>query len=133
VRAIRLSELKALHVRVLRPVGLDDIDRNRLADWVLRRIGSDYDLAHAWALARKLLQLPLSTRLRSSQNEMANGTTRFICCSLVAHAFLLVGYPIRPVRARVNSAGTVDPRNITPGDFESAPLFEVVGPIDNVA
>src|SRR5947207_15426012 len=35
VRSIRLSELKALHVRVLRPIGLNDMDRRRLADWVV--------------------------------------------------------------------------------------------------
>jgi len=47
VRAVRLSELKGLHVRVLRPTGLDDLERRRLADWVTSRIGGDYDLAHA--------------------------------------------------------------------------------------
>ncbi len=37
VRAIRLSELNALHVRVLRPVGLSDIHRIALAEWTLAR------------------------------------------------------------------------------------------------
>src|SRR5437016_10559806 len=54
VRSIRLSELKALHVRVLRPIGLNDTDRRRLADWVVNRIGGEYDLAHAWVLGRNL-------------------------------------------------------------------------------
>src|SRR5207244_11357527 len=57
VRSIRLSELKALQVRVLRPIGLNDMDRRRLADWVVNRIGGEYDLAHAWALGRYLLRL----------------------------------------------------------------------------
>src|SRR6267142_4077785 len=34
VRSIRLSELNALQVRVLRPIGLSDMDRSRLAEWV---------------------------------------------------------------------------------------------------
>src|SRR5215510_1347492 len=63
VRAVRLSELKGLHVRVLRATGLDGLERRRLADWVTSRIGGDYDLAHAWALATKLLRLPLGPRL----------------------------------------------------------------------
>jgi hypothetical protein len=129
VRAIRLSELNALHVRVLRPKGLSDRDLYRLADWVVSRIGSGYDLAHAWVLARKLLQLPLPARLRSSPNEMENNATRFICCSLLAHAFALVGYPILAVQMRVSPAGTVDPRNLTPGDFEHASVFEEIGAI----
>src|SRR5712675_1360346 len=58
VRSIRLSELNALHVRVLRPIGLNDGDRGRLADWVVSRIGSEYDLAHALVLGRNLLRLP---------------------------------------------------------------------------
>src|SRR5216683_7778076 len=58
VRSIRLSELKGLNVRVLRPIGLNDTDRSRLAGWVVDQIGGQYDLMHAWALARSLLRLP---------------------------------------------------------------------------
>ena len=131
VRSIRLSELNALQVRVLRPVDMNDTDRFRLADWVVSRIGSEYDLAHAWVLGRSLLRLPLSTRLRSSPTAMANSTTRFICCSLLAHAFALNGYPILPVQAGVSGRNaTVDHRNLTPGDFEGASVFEVVSPFN---
>lgn len=55
VRSIRLSEFNALQVRVLRPIGPNDTDRYRLADWVVSRIGSEYDLDHAWVLGRSLL------------------------------------------------------------------------------
>jgi hypothetical protein len=132
VRSIRLSELKALQVRVLRPIGLNDMDRRRLADWVVSRIGSEYDLAHAWVLGRNLLRLPLPTRLRSSPNTTANSAKRFICSSLLAHAFALVGYPILPVQMQVGPTGTVDHRNLTPGDFEHASVFEAVRPINNI-
>ena len=118
VRPVRLSELKGLHVRVLRPTGLDEKDRSRLAEWVVSRIGGEYDLAHAWALARKLLRLPARLPPRPT---LAESATRFICSSLVAHAFALIGTPILPVH-----------RYLTPGDFESAPLFEVVNPTGNV-
>ena len=131
VRSIRLSELNALHVRVLRPIGLNDMKRRRLADWVVNRIGGEYDLAHAWALGRNLLRQRLPTRLRSLPNTMAKSATRFICCSLLAHAFALVGYPILPVQMGVSSSG-VDQRNLTPGDFERASVFKVIWPINNV-
>jgi Permuted papain-like amidase enzyme, YaeF/YiiX, C92 family len=55
VRAIRLSDLEARRISVLRPVRLDDTERAWLAESVLRNIGSEYDLAHAWLLARSLL------------------------------------------------------------------------------
>ena len=126
VRAIRLSEVNALRVRVLRPTGLNDPDRCRLVDWVVGRIGSDYDLAHAWALGHDLLRLPLPTRLWSSQHTIANSTTRFICCSLLAHAFALVGYPVLPAQMRVSLPTAGDRKNLTPGDFEHASIFEPV-------
>ena len=93
------------------------MDRGRLVDWVVSRIGGEYDLAHAWALARKLLRLPARP---PEAHTIAESATRFICSSLVAHAFALIGTPILPVH-----------RYLTPGDFESAPLFEVVNPTDN--
>lgn len=126
VGSIRLSELNALRVRVLRPIGLTDMHRRQLADWIVSRIGSEYDLAHAWMLGRTLLRLPLPTRLRSSPNTMANGANRFICCSLLAYAFALVGYPILPAQMRVGPTATIDHRNLTPGDFERATIFHVI-------
>src|SRR5258705_1948362 len=132
VRSIRLSELEALHIRVLRPIGLNDMHRRQLADWVVGRIGSGYDLAHAWVLGRNLLRQRLPMRLRSLPYTMAKNATRFICCSLLAHAFALVGYPILPVQMQLSPAGTVDDRSLTPGDFERASVFKVVWPSDNL-
>ena len=114
VRSIRLSELEGLHVRVLRPIDLNDMDRCRLADWVVSRIGSEYDLAHAWALGRNLLPAAGAAAFAGSPNTMAKSATRFICCSLLAHAFALVGYPILPDQVRVSPNGTADHRNLTP-------------------
>src|SRR3989454_9566389 len=47
VRPGRLSGLKGLHVRGLRPTGLDEKDRSRLAEWGVSRIGGGYDLARS--------------------------------------------------------------------------------------
>jgi len=133
VRSIRLSELNAVHVRVLRPTGLNDMRRRQLADWVVSRIGSGYDLAHAWALGRSLLRLPASTRARSSPDRIPDGAKRFICCSLLAHAFALVEYPILPLQTRVSRPTVVDDGNLTPADFEVASALEVVYPIDGIS
>ena len=129
VRAIRLSELDARRICVLRPVGLDDTDRGRIAESVLRYIGSDYDLAHAWLLARSLLLRRWWARLRSVPTTMGRSTTRFICSSLIAQAFALIGHSILP------AGGTAsDPQarqhSLVPADFERASLFAIVWPVN---
>jgi hypothetical protein len=57
---------------------------------------------------------------------MAQSATRFICSSLLAQAFTLVGYPIMPVLIGVRETGAGDHRFVTPHDFQSASVFEVV-------
>lgn len=132
VRAVPLSELNGLRVRVLRPACLRDTDRRRLADWVVSRIGDEYDVAHAWALARRLVGLPSARRLPPATGSITHGATRFICSSLLAQAFVLVGYPIAAVQLGDRDSRAADHRYVTPRDFERAPVFEVidVGPAD---
>jgi hypothetical protein len=127
VRSIRLSELDALNVRVLRPASLDSTKRSRLAEWVTSRIGSEYDHAHALLLGRRLLRLPLRRRTGPSSSTATSTATRFICCSLLAHAFASVGLAIAPVRTCPDATACADPASITPGDFEQASVFEVIG------
>jgi hypothetical protein len=126
VRSIRLSELNALQARVLRPIGLTGTDRARLADWVIGQIGSEYDLAHAWGLLRNLLRLLLPDRIRSAPGTIACNAKRFICCSLLAHAFAWVGHPVLPDQARLSPTVTADATHLIPSDFERASIFEVV-------
>jgi hypothetical protein len=90
-------------------VRLDDTERARLAESVLRHIGSEYDLAHAWPLCRRFLNLP-------APRTMVQDAKRFICSSLLVQAFLVVGHPIATSQAS----------NIVPRDFERAAGFEVV-------
>jgi len=128
VRSIRLSELRGLNVRVLRPIGLKDADRSRLAGWVVEQIGGQYDLAHAWALARSLLRMPPGKDLAHAPHGIAESAKRFICSSLLANAFGLVGYSIMPHHTALPAVHIADHRYVMPGDFESAPVFEVVSP-----
>jgi len=126
VRAVPLSEFKGLRVRVLRPTGLHETDRHRLAEWVVSRIGADYDLAHAWALARWSLRLPSASRLAPAPSAVARGAARFVCSSLLAQAFMWIGYPLFPGRIGAHDAFAAHYSYLTPCDFASAPVFEVV-------
>jgi hypothetical protein len=123
VRAVPLTEFRGQRVLVLRPTGLQPDDRQRLADWMLARIGHRYDLAHAWALAKTVLRLPVPLRVP----PVSESATRFICSSLLAQAFVLVGYPVAPAHVRMRDASQSDLRYVTPRDFEKASGFEVIG------
>jgi hypothetical protein len=123
-----LSDLDACCICVLRPVGLDDTERVGLAESVLRHLGSEYDLSHALLLARSLFVRRWWTRLRSVPTTMGRNATRFICSSLIAHAFALIGHSIIP-------AGTATGReghhySLVPADFERASLFATVWPVN---
>lgn len=127
VRSIRLSELNALQVRVLRPVGMNNTEHERLADLLVSRIGSEYDRTHAWSLARALLKLSPLARPTPMSSVVGHNATRFICCSLLAHSFAAVGHPIMPSRMQLGLSETPDLSQLIPADFERASLFEVAG------
>jgi hypothetical protein len=129
VRAIRLSELDARRICVLRPVGLDDTDRGRLAESVLRYVGSEYDFAHAWLLARSLLLRRWWARLRSVPTTMGRSATRFICSGLIAQAFALIGHSILPAGGTVSDREAYD-KFLVPADFEHASVFAIVWPVN---
>ena len=109
VRAVPLSEFKGQRARIVRPLGLNETDRQRLADWLVGHIGDPYDLAHAWALCRGSSSSPRRgrwCRTRSASSARA--------CSCRHSSF--VGHPIATSQAR----------SVVPRDFESAAGFEVV-------
>src|SRR5216683_8213561 len=128
VRSIRLSEVQGLNIRVLRPIGLNDAVRDRLAEWVVSQIGGEYDHRHAWALARRFLRIAPKSSVTPAPNGIVHSATRFICSSLLANAFALVGYPIPPIHTAAAAVSAADHRYVMPGDFERAPVFEVVNP-----
>ena len=109
VRAVPLSQFKGQRSRIVRPLGLNETDRQRLADWLVGHIGDPYDLRLACALCLWSLKLPAPWTI-------AQDAKRFICSSLLVQGFLFVGHPIAN-----SQAGSV-----VPSDFESAVGFEVL-------
>jgi len=132
VRSIRLSQIKARRLCILRPTALSESDRSRVADWVVAKIGSDYDLAHAARLLGRRLRPLLPLYFPAPQRPIPSSATRFMCCSLLAHAFAWAGYPIV---VRESTSGRTVPTgvNLVPGDFERAQLFELVRPATHCA
>ncbi len=142
VRAVGVSGLSGLHVRICRAVGLSEPDRGRVIDYAAQRIGHRYDLKNVLDLARYLLPTPpVPVRLRRRMIALGSGDpTRAICSTMIAQAFQSVRYPILPEIEVVPASrpGCDDcVREIhhirhhslfAPRDFDISPYFEVVKP-----
>lgn len=142
VRAVGVSGLSGLHVRICRPVGLSEADRSRVIAYAVERIGHRYDLKNVLDLARFLLPTPpVPSRMRRRMLALGSGDpTRAICSTMIAQAFQSVRYPILP-EIEVVPADRPDcsqcVREIlhirhhslfAPRDFDISPYFEVVKP-----
>ncbi|SFD86870.1 YiiX/YebB-like N1pC/P60 family cysteine hydrolase [Nitrosomonas sp. Nm166] len=144
VRAVALAHYAQMHTRICRPVGLNDEDRKRVVDFVIARIGQQYDLKNVFDLMRYLLPLPtipVPTRFRRRLLALGSGDpTRAICSTLIAQAFQSIPYPVLPEIRRVKSG---DPMHadcyaeiyhirqhnlFTPRDFDISPFFDIIKP-----
>lgn len=142
VRAAPLASLTGLHVRICRPVGLDETARARVVAYALGRIGHRYDLKNVLDLARYLLPTPpVPSWLRRRLIALGSGDpTRAICSTMIAQAFQSVRYPILPRIERIPAkiAGCMDCYEeihhirhhslFAPRDFDISPYFDVVKP-----
>lgn len=142
VRSVALKEFTGLHVRICRPVGLDDNERRQVCLHVIARLGHKYDLRNVIDLARYLLPTPpVPLRFRRSMLALGSGDpTRAICSTLIAQAFQSIRYPILPIIEikRVETpecpsciAEILSVRHhslFAPRDFDVSPYFEVIKP-----
>jgi len=142
VRAVPLAHYAHLHSRICRAVGLSNDDRQRVVEYIVARIGQQYDLKNVVDLARYLLPTPpVPTRFRRRMLALGSGDpTRAICSTLIAQAFQSVRYPILP---EVRREWADDPAAakffaeiyrirhhslFAPRDFDISPFFQIVKP-----
>lgn len=137
VSAVPYEKYLGSNVRICRPVGLSDADRDRVIAFVVARIGHTYDLKNVLDLARYLLPMPpIPTRWRRNLITFGSGEpTKAICSSLIAQAFESVRYPILPdLESRTDGAAmrwvykVRSATAFTPRDFDLSPYFAVVKP-----
>ena len=143
VRAVPLANYAQMHTRICRPVGLNDEDRKRVVDFVIARIGEQYDLKNVFDLVRYLLPTaPVPSRFRRRMLALGSGDpTRAICSTLIAQAFESVRYPILP---EIQRSWSDDPMHAdcyadiyhirhhslyTPRDFDISPFFDIIKPV----
>ena len=138
-----LSKYRSYNTRICRPAGLTVEDRRRVVDFMIARLGMQYDMKNIFDLARYLLPAPpVPVRLRRRMISLGSGDpTRAICSTLIAQAFQQVRYPILPRVERIDGGKTpfseYSRREIlhirhhslfAPRDFDLSPFFAIVKP-----
>jgi hypothetical protein len=141
--AVPLSKYERYHTRICRPVGLTDADREAVVEFMVSRLGTQYDMRNIFDLARYLLPTPpVPTRWRRRMIALGSGEpTRTVCSTLIAEAFGRVHYPILPriesVTGEAAGISRFRRREIlhirhyslyAPADFDLSPYFAVVKP-----
>jgi len=120
------------HIRICRPKGLTRQDAQRVIGYCVKRLGMKYNVRHIWDLFRLLYPWNIfPRRFRSSLfSKQAGPTTRIICSTLLAEAFMSVCFPILAVVKKDENRGILytprDPRLYTPSDFDYSPFFEII-------
>ncbi len=141
VRTVPLSEYCRFHTRICRPVGLTTDEIDTVCQYMLERVGHQYDLKNVFDLARYLIRTPpVPQDKRRRLLALGSGDpTRAICSSLIAQAFQSVRYPLLP---QVVGPGNGEPMSASqrellhirhhslfaPRDFDISPYFRVVKP-----
>lgn len=142
VRAVPFSEYAGWHSRICRAVGLTEHERARVIDYMVSRLGYQYDVKNIIDLVRYLIQTPpVPSRWRRRMLSLGSGDpTRAICSSLIAQAFQSIHYPILPDIEVTESSDPycIDCREeihyirhhslFAPRDFDVSPYFEIVKP-----
>jgi hypothetical protein len=141
VRRFNLHDLLPYHVRICRPIGLTDQDRQAVVDFAMSKLGTQYDLRYVVDLARYLFPLPVPQRFRRRAiGFLSADPTRAICSTLIAQAFKSIGYPILPEITEESLAHPATRRRaleifhihgselFVPRDFDVSPFFEIIKP-----
>ncbi|MDT8428355.1 MAG: YiiX/YebB-like N1pC/P60 family cysteine hydrolase [Pseudomonadales bacterium] len=133
---VPLSKYAAYNVRICRPVGLADEERQMLVSFVEERLGYRYDLKNIFDLMRYLIQNPwVPPRFRRRLISLGSSEpTKAICSTLIAQAYQSVNYPILPRRREErDDAGKIaylyrHYSHFVPRDFDLSPYFRIVKP-----
>ena len=143
VVTVPLSKYVRSHTRICRAVGLDDANRQKVIDYALKRLGTQYNSQRIVDLARYLFPYPpVPVWFRRRMLSIGCGDpTRAICSTLIAQAYASIHYPILPERASINGktygiAPYVQDEMdhirtyglYTPRDFDVSPFFAIVKP-----
>jgi len=141
-----LTRYETYNTRICRPVGLTPEDRGKVVDFMVGKIGLQYDVKNIFDLLRYFFPTPpVPVRWRRRMLALGSSSpTKAICSSLIAQAYQSVKYPILPevTRApgRTKAISNYSRKEIlhirhhslfAPRDFDLSPYFEVIKPTIN--
>jgi len=142
VQLVPLSTYAFFNIRICRPIGLNENERQTIIDYAVSRLGIQYDTKQILDLARYLFPYPpVPVFLRRRLLAIGSGDpTRAICSTLIAESFESVRYPILPESVEGASYGVApfvekESTHIrrhglyTPRDFDVSPYFAVIKPV----
>jgi len=93
-----LSKYETYNTRICRPIGLTAKDRETVTQFMISKLGLQYDHSNIFDMLRYFFPIPIPARFRRRMIALGSGDpSRAICSSLIAQAFQSVGYPILPV------------------------------------
>lgn len=135
VTLVPLTKYAQYNVRICRPVGITEKEREALLQFVKERVGFRYDLKNIFDLMRYLIQKPaVPNRYRRHLLTLGSGEpTKAICSTLIAQAFQSINYPIMPRELFHQDTEELqyvhrDSSHTVPRDFDLSPYFRVVKP-----
>jgi len=141
VIAAPLRKYQEDNIRLCRPYGISEEDREQVIDGVVANLGKHYDEQNILDLALMLLPLGLNPFKKKTIKACLGGCSDFrvICSGMIARSFQKVGYPIVPaVQPRQSTipspidnpyGGRLAMRHfsqILPRDFDISPNFDII-------
>jgi len=141
VIAAPLRKYQEDNIRLCRPYGISEEDRDQVIDGVVANLGKHYDEQNIIDLALMLLPLGLNPFKKKTIKACLGGCSDFrvICSDMIARSFQKVGYPIVPaLQPRLGKvpAPVDNPygsrlamrhfSQILPRDFDISPNFEII-------
>lgn len=142
-RATSLARYQSYNTRICRPSGLTKADKKTAIDFMISKIGLQYDTKNIIDLLRYFFPTPpVPIRWRRRMIAFGSGEpTKAICSSLIAQAFQTIKYPILPeitlAPGRAHAQSGYSKREIlhirhhslfTPRDFDLSPYFKIIKP-----
>ncbi len=127
-----IERYEGFRLRVCRPAGLSREDQNRVACYVIKRLGTEYDVRQLADLARFMFPYGILPRKwRSSLFEHNAGPeTKIVCTTLIADAFQAVKFPVLPIVSEdTEGESRLFKRNaklFAPSDFDISPYFQIL-------
>ena len=120
------------HLRICRPRELGFEDAEKVIEYAVLKLGTEYDVRQILDLAR--FYMPWSFLPRHFRSSLFNwqpgGCTKTVCSTILAEAFSTIQYPILPLVKSTNDNRKVllqrNPKLNTPSDFDYSPYFDIL-------